>query len=188
MIYENGKSFSSKDCKPEQIEKGDYEECEFIGLDFSNQNWSDYKLSNCDFVECDLSNVKLHQTAFRDVNFKNCKMIGLNFEDAHSFNISFKFEDCVLDHSSFYQLDIRKTIFTNCSLKEVDFTETNLSNSFFNNSNLIDAVFDRTILDNANLKNALHFSIDPNKNQLKKTKFSKDNLSGLLNQLSIIID
>ena len=188
MIYEAGKNFSSKQYKPEQIEQGDYEECEFLGIDFSNHNLADFKFSNCDFIECDLSNVKLNQTAFRDVNFKNCKMMGLNFEDAHSFNISFRFEDCILDHSSFYQLDIRKTIFKNCSLKEVDFTETNLSSSFFDNSNLINAVFDRTILDHANFKNAVNFSIDPNKNQLKKTKFAKDNLAGLLNQLQIIID
>ncbi|MNY34865.1 Pentapeptide repeats (8 copies) [compost metagenome] len=94
----------------------------------------------------------------------------------------------MLNHSSFYQLDIRKTVFKNCRLQEVDFTEANLSNSFFDDSNLTNAVFDRTILDQANLKNAINYSINPNKNQLKKTKFAKDNLAGLLDQLQIIID
>ena len=73
-------------------------------------------------------------------------------------------------------------------MKEADFTEANLSNSFFDHSNLTDAVFDRTILDNANLKNAINFSIDPTKNQLKKTKFAKDNLAGLLDRLNIMIE
>ena len=73
-------------------------------------------------------------------------------------------------------------------MKATDFTEANLSNSFFDQSNLADAVFDRTILDNANLKKAINFSINPAKNQLKKTKFAKDNLVGLLDTLQIIID
>ena len=186
MNYFSEQKFTKTDA--EKLEKADYENCVFTEINLSGQDLSDYKFSDCDFRDCDLSNAKINHTAFRDVTFKNCKLIGLNFEDAHSFNISFKFEDCIMDHSSFYQLDIRKTIFKNCSLKEADFTETNLSNSFFDNSVLTSAVFDRTILDNANLKNAINFSIDPNKNQLKKTKFAKDNLAGLLDRLQIIIE
>lgn len=93
-----------------------------------------------------------------------------------------------MNHSSFYQLDIRKTVFKNCILNEADFTEANLSNSVFTDSNLSNAVFDRTILDNSDFRNAIDFSIDPNQNQLKKTKFSQDNLSGLLDRLNIIIE
>ncbi len=188
MIYETGKQFSSKDNKREEIQQGDYEDCGFSGLYFSGFDLSGYKFSNCDFRDCDFSNAKIHRTVFREVIFKNCKLMGVNFENAHSFNISFSFEECVLDHSSFYQLDIRKTIFKNCSLKDADFSETNLLYSLFDHSDLAGAIFDQTILDNANFITAVNFSIEPNKNHLKKTKFAKDNLSGLLNSFNIIIE
>ena len=115
-------------------------------------------------------------------------MIGVNFEDCNQFNISFRFNDCILDHSSFYQLDVRKTVFKNCTMREVDFTESNLSNSVFDHSDLLNAVFERSVLDGTDFRNAEHFSINPNQNQLKKTRFSKDNLMGLLDQLNIVIE
>ena len=186
MIYFSEQSYTKNDVK--KLEIADYDDCSFTGCSFADQNLSDFKFSGCDFTDCDFSNAKISQTAFRDVAFNNCKMIGLNFDEAHSFNISFRFDTCVLDHSSFYQLDIRKTVFKNCSLREVDFTEANLVSAVFDHSDLTDAVFDRTVLDSADLRNAVHFSIDPAKNQLKKTKFAKDNLSGLLDKLNIIIE
>ena len=80
----------------EKLEKADYENCIFTECNFANQDLSNFKFSDCDFKDCDFSNAKINQTAFRDVVFKNCKMIWLSFDDAHSFNISFKFEDCLL--------------------------------------------------------------------------------------------
>jgi Uncharacterized low-complexity proteins len=186
MDYFSEQKFTKLDTN--KIPKADYDNCVFKECNFANQDLSDYKFSDCDFKDCDFSNVKINQTAFRDVVFKNCKLIGINFEDAHQFNISFRFENCLMNHSSFYQLDIRKTMFKNCSLNEADFTETNLSSSVFTDSDLTNAIFDRTILDNSDFRDAINFSIDPNQNQLKKTKFSKDNLSGLLDGLNIIIE
>lgn len=114
-------------------------------------------------------------------------MIGIAFEDANQFNISFRFDHCVLNHASFYELDIRKTVFKDCELREADFTESNLASSVFDHSDLSGAIFDRSILDQADFRTARDFSINPNQNQLKKTKFAKDNLSGLLDQLNIVI-
>lgn len=188
MIYEAGKKISFKDYNADQIEKGEYEECEFLGINFSGHDLSDYRFSGCDFKDCDFSNAKILRTALREIVFKNCKLIGINFEDAHPFNLSFRFEDCILNHSSFYKLDIRKTVFKNCSLNEADFTETDLSNSVFQGCDLTSAVFDRTILESSDFRNASNFSINPNHNQLKKAKFSRNNLSGLLSGFQITIE
>ena len=174
--------------KPDKISKGDYSNCEFLQCDFANTDLSNYRFSDCEFKDCDFSNAKIPDVVFGDVIFQNCKMIGLNFEEINQFNISFRFQNCILNHSSFYGTDIRKTIFNSCSLIETDFTESNLSHSAFTNSNLTDAVFERTNLEYSDLSSAINFSIDPNQNQLRKARFSRDSLSGLLYQLNIIID
>ena len=186
MDYFSEQKFTKPDTS--KVIKADYDNCVFTDCNFADQDLSGYKFSDCDFRDCDLSNVKISQTAFLDVVFRNCKLIGINFEDAHQFNTSFRFEDCLMDHSSFYQLDIRKTIFKTCSLKEADFTETNLSNSVFTDTDLTNAVFDRTILESTDFRTAENFSINPNQNQLKKTKFAKDNIYGLLKDLNIVIE
>jgi hypothetical protein len=46
------------------------------------------------------------KTAFRDIKFKGCKMLGLNFEDCNEFGLSFNFENCSLNHSSFYKIKV----------------------------------------------------------------------------------
>lgn len=187
MKYIQGSAFSAKDTKPTELILGEYEDCDFSGLDFSEFDFSDYKFSNCNFNDCDLSNVKISGTALRTVTFYNCKMIGLSFDDVNAFNLSLQFEKCILDHSSFYQVDVRKTLFRDCTLRETDFTLCNLASAVFTDSDLLNAVFSRTNLEAADLRTARNFSINPNKNTLKKAKFSKDNLEGLLYQVLIII-
>jgi uncharacterized protein YjbI with pentapeptide repeats len=97
------------------------------------------------------------------------------------------FADCLLDHSSFYQLKIKKMPLLRCSLKEVDFTEADLSEVNFADCNLMDALFDRTILEKANFTTAQYYRIDPNTNNIKKAKFSLDGLPGLLTSYNIEI-
>jgi uncharacterized protein YjbI with pentapeptide repeats len=55
-----------------------------------------------------------------------------------------------------------------------------LSNAVFQNCDLTGAVFDQTVLEGADLRSALNFTIDPLRNRLKKAVFSRSNLEGLL--------
>jgi uncharacterized protein YjbI with pentapeptide repeats len=69
----------------------------------------------------------------------------------------------------------------------VDFTETDLSNASFLESDLKNALFEQTNLENADLRSASQFIIDPDKNKIKKAKFSLTGLPGLLNKYGIQI-
>jgi uncharacterized protein YjbI with pentapeptide repeats len=176
-------SFAGKYFKP-----GEYENCQFRNCDFSECNLSDCVFTDCEFSYCNLSLGKLTGTTVRDVKFLNSKMLGLHFEDCNEFGVSFSFDKCNLDHSSFYQLKISRTVFRESKLTGVDFTECDLTGSSFHDCDLIDAVFDNTNLEKVDFLTAFNYSLDPDKNRLKKTRFSAGGLRGLLGKYDIIIE
>lgn len=170
------------------LKKGEYENCVFDNCDFSKQDLSECTFIECTFKVCNLSLCQLYTTAFREVTFIGCKLLGLRFDSCSEFGLSFKFDGCQLDNSSFFKTKIKKTAFMNTSLKEVDFTETDLSEAVFDDCDLSRATFDRTVLEKADFRSSYNFSIDPETNRLKKAKFSSMGLSGLLSKYDIIIE
>src|SRR5581483_7158989 len=127
LDYITDKDFETIDFTQNDLPKGDYENCNFTNCDFSNSNLSEIKFSECKFMTCNISLVDLNKTAFRSIRFKDCKMLGLHFERCNEFGFEASFENCLLDHSSFYKMKLKKTVFKNSKLEEVDFTETDLS-------------------------------------------------------------
>jgi len=97
-------TFDKKDFEDSPLARGEYENCIFKHCDFSNTDLSEIIFLECEFIDSNLSLVKLTKTAFRDVKFKDSKMLGLHFENCDEFGLSFSFEKCSLNHSSFYQL------------------------------------------------------------------------------------
>jgi len=183
-----GKTFDKVDFSVAPFVKGEYEDCVFDNCDLSNVNLSGSRFGECRFIGCNLSMAKLGDTVLRDVVFKDCKMLGLQFGHCSGFGLAFSFEGCILDHSSFYKLKVKKTIFKNCSLQEVDFTEADLSESYFGDCDLNKAVFESTLLEKADLRTAINYSINPEINKLKKGKFSLPGVLGLLDKYDIQIE
>ena len=181
-------NFDKLDYTQEPLAKGEYENCTFTNCNFEETNLNDIKLMNCDFHDCNWSLAQLNGTVLREVNFKDCKMLGLQFETCNDFGLSFSFENCQLNHSTFFQMYIKKTIFRNCQLREIDFSESNLSNVVFDNCDLAQAIFINTVLDKADFRTAYNYSIDPESNRLKKAKFSILGISGLLDKYDIVIE
>jgi uncharacterized protein YjbI with pentapeptide repeats len=165
----------------------DYEACIFTNCNFSKANLRTISFSECEFIECDFSNAKLDETAFKDIHFKNCKLLGLRFDSCNPFLLAFNFTNCTLNFSSFYQLNIENTRFMNCKMQEVDFAETNLTKVLFDNCDLKKTIFENTNLFKANLSTALNFDINPVRNNIKKAKFSKNNIIGLLSEYDLEI-
>lgn len=170
------------------LPSGEYEDCIFSGCNFLDADLSDFIFVDCNFSQCDLSNAKLSGCAFRDVQFKDCKMMGLHFDECNTFSLSFGFDTCMLDYSSFFKLKIKKTVFKNCRLTEVDFTETNLSESSFDNSELSGAIFMHSNLEKADFRTAINFSINPQQNSIRQARFLSTGLAGLLHHYQIVID
>jgi fluoroquinolone resistance protein len=85
-------------------------------------------------------------------------------------------------------LKLKGTEFDNCSLKEADFTDCDLTEASFDFSNLERAIFQNCNLTKTDFREAKSYSFEPSQNILKKTKFSKDGVMGLLSRYDIIVD
>lgn len=181
-------NFDKLDYTQEPLVKGEYENCTFTNCNFEETNLNDIKFISCDFHDCNWSLAQLNGTVLREVKFKDCKMLGLEFENCNDFGLSFSFENCQLNHSTFFQMNIKKTIFRNCQLREIDFSESNLTYVVFDNCDLAQAIFINTVLDKADFRTAYNYSIDPESNRLKKAKFSILGISGLLDKYDIVIE
>ena len=187
QTYTQDQTFNKLNFTQQPLPKGEYENCFFTNCNFEETNLTEYKFVNCEFHDCNWSLAMLHGTVLREVKFKDCKMLGLQFENCNDFGLSFSFENCQLNHSTFFQMNIKKTIFRNCQLREIDFSETNLTNVIFDNCDLAQAIFVNAILEKADFRTAYNYSIDPENNRLKKAKFSVLGISGLLDKYDIVI-
>lgn len=115
-------------------------------------------------------------------------MLGLHFDHCDPFGLSFRLEGCILQHASFYQLKLKKSIFKNNQFQEADFTECDLSGAILENCDFKGAAFDNSLLEEADLRTSFNYSIDPEKNKLKKAKFSLTQIRGLLDKYDICIE
>jgi len=186
--YTSDQKFQQIDGTTSPLLLGDFEQCKFYQCNFDRVDLNDFNFINCVFVECNLSLTQINNTSFQEVIFTDCKMIGFNLETANTFGLKVKFENCILNDSSFYELKLPKTHFKDCSLEHVDFVNADLSQTFFENCNLKNAVFDQTNLEKANLATSFNFSINPTQNKIKNAKFSKENCFGLLDIFQIKIE
>ena len=182
------KTFEKLDCIETELPKAEYEDCSFLNCTFYSSDLSHVNFEKCVFDGCDFSLAKLKETVFMDVRFVNCKLLGLHFDDCNDFILTMSFESCLLKLSSFYKLQLKKTKFENCNLQETDFSEADLSGSFFENCDLQKAIFDHTNLEKADFYSSFHYSIDPEKNRVKKARFSKAEVVGLLDAYDLRIE
>jgi fluoroquinolone resistance protein len=187
-IFNEGLKFENLSFRETFPQVGDYESCTFRNCDFSGSDLSGINFLGCEFRECNLSLARIAQTSFREVKFINCKLLGLHFEDCNNLIITFDFDGCTLDLSSFYKLKLKKTIFKNSKIIEVDFSETDLNNSSFINCDLQRTLFKNTNLEGVDFSTSYNYSIDPELNRIKKAKFSFAGIAGLLDKYDIRID
>ncbi|MCW3073387.1 MAG: hypothetical protein JWP69_456 [Flaviaesturariibacter sp.] len=186
--YIQDRTFEAADLTITPLQPGEYEGCEFINCDLSNKDLSHFLFSECEFRDCNLSLAKLNKTSLRDVRFTNCKLLGLHFEACDTMLLSVAFTGCTLNHSSFFGLKMKKTVFKDTSLQEVDFTDADLSGSVFDNCDLLNTHFENTILEGADFRTAYNYSIDPKSNRIKNARFSITGITGLLDRFGIIIE
>lgn len=187
MNYFSDQVFENTDYTIKPLPIAEYEACRFTTCNFSATLLNNFSFIDCVFENCNLSNVSLSETIIRDIEFNSCKMLGLHFDSCNSFLFSATFNSCTLNFSSFYKLKLKNFIFKNCTLHEVDFADADLCGASFTNCDLKDATFDNTVLEKADLSTSFNYTIDPEKNKIKKAKFSADGLHGLLTKYGIVV-
>jgi fluoroquinolone resistance protein len=186
--YTEKQTFDKIEISLANLEKGEYESCVFKNCNFYSADLSGFIFRECKFNDCDLSMVKLKNSIISNTYFKSCKLFGVQFNECNTFLFSTGFESCILKWSVFTKLRLKKIIFSNCDLQEADFTETDLSGSAFKNCDLIRTVFYSTNLEHADFTSAYNYSFDPERNRIKKARFSQSGVIGLLDKYNIEIE
>jgi uncharacterized protein YjbI with pentapeptide repeats len=181
-------TFAKIDYSEQKLSDHEFDSCTFINCNFSKSDLSNSDFLDCTFKECSFTGVKLNDTGLKNVSFIGCKLLGVDFTKCKDFLLSFNFEGCSLDYSTFLRKKIKNTLFKDCSIKEADFTETDLTASGFLNCDLSRTVFMHTVLEKVDFRSANNYSIDPELNRVKKAKFSSSGIPGLLEKYQIIIE
>jgi len=181
------KTFEDVSFAGQQNQRWDFQDCRFKRCDFSDSEFSNSKFVDCVFDGCNLSMIRLQGTTLNDVTFKNCKIMGVNFSQCQDFLFTVKFDNCILDYSSFMDKKMLKTPFIQSSLKEVTFTRANLGGSKFDNCNLNETVFRETDLTSVDFSTSYNYIIDPELNDLRKAVFAMNGVAGLLAKYGIKI-
>lgn len=182
-----GASYNREDFTVNPLPKGEYDNCNFNGCNFANADIVGIVFTECTFTDCNLSNAHAKGTAFKEAEFINCKMLGFNFSVGDAFLMTLQFTDCQLNLASFFRLKLKNTKFNKCNLREADFSEADFTNSSFTGCDLAHAIFDNTTLEKADFRSALNYALDPERNRIKKAKFSVPEVTGLLNKYGIDI-
>lgn len=188
FTFTEGEVFKNRSFKEFTLSKGEYEGCTFVNCDFSSLDISDFIFTACEFQRCNLSMVKMINTAFRGVQFMGCKMLGLHFNDCNDFGLKVSFDECTLNHSSFFQVKLNGAIFKDCQIQEADCSESDFTKCMFENCDFSRTVFYRANIQKADFSTASNFSIDPELNRIKGAKFSLHGVAGLLDKYDIEIE
>ncbi len=188
MLFVEEKEFLKKDYTDNLLPKAEYDNCSFTNCNFENANLSGIVFSQCTFTNCNMGNANVSGSAFKECEFKECKLLGVQFQGCDPFLFSVQFTHCPMGLSSFYNMKLKGTKFIHCNLAEADFSEADLTGACFTECNLENAVFDRTILEKADLRTAYNFAICPESNKIKKARFSRENIHGLLHKYKIDIE
>jgi fluoroquinolone resistance protein len=130
-------------------------------------------------------------SVFSGVRFESSRLIGIDWTQADWNAISLgdplRFTNCVISHSTFIGIKLRKIMITDTTAKDVDFREVDLSRVDFCGTDLTDSIFADTNLAEADLSKARNYSISPEKNNLKGAKFSLPEALSLLFNLDIVL-
>ncbi|MBI1222425.1 MAG: pentapeptide repeat-containing protein [Bacteroidetes bacterium] len=185
MSYFSDETFQNLTQLPES---GEYENCTFDSCDFQESDFSQFQFIDCVFESCNLSNGKMKGTGLQGCSFHSCKLLGIHWEEAKEFGIRLQFDDCKLNHSSFFQMKLPRTLFRHCDLSDVDFTGSELKESSFAGSRMLNVQFGDCNLEKCDFRSAMDYRLFPDKNRIKGAKFSKDGLEGLLTAFGIIVE
>ena len=187
-LFIESKTFDKTDFTAVALPQGEYELCTFTECNFSSSDLSGISFTECSFNGCNLSLAKISQAAFKEVTFRECKLLGLHFENCNPFLFAIDFDRCTINLSSFYQLNLKRCRLKKCSMQEVDFTEADLSALVLDQCDLAGAIFENTVLEKTDFRSAYNYTIDPEKNRMKKARFSLPGIAGLLDKYGIVIE
>ena len=179
--------FDQRSEHPAHWVQHDFEQCLFQNLNLSAVTFAKSNFVNCRFENCNLMRDTLPNTKLDDIIFVNCHLIHVDFGLCNPFGLRMNFEQCRLDYAVFLDKKLKKMQFIECSMKEVHFLECDLTNALFDSCDLELTKFTGNNLTSADFSSSYNLRIDPDDNVIRKSRFSRHNLPGLLTKYDIKI-
>lgn len=181
--------FKSNDYRNTIIKSMEFTECKFIKCNFREAQLTQSKFQHCMFADCDFGLSIFKNCSFSAVTFKKCQLVGINWTDTSLARKNFikpvDFIECVLNHSTFMGLSLKKLQMEHCMAHDVDFSETDLSQADCRCTDFSGSRFFHTNLSAADFTGAINYSISVIDNPVKKAKFSLPEAMSLLSGLDI---
>jgi len=182
-------SFTVLNLSGKEVYSKEFDSCTFKECDFTNALLNQCKFIDCHFVKCNLSVVSIKGSKFLEVDFDDCKVIGVDWTKACwpslELSSSIKFHKCIVNDSSFSGLSMSELVLEECKAHDVDFRGGNFSEGNFTYTDLSNSLFGKTNLTGANFAEAINFTIDVYKNEIKRAKFCRYEAMSLLEGLGV---
>jgi len=186
-----GEDFKDLNYSGQTIEEVEFVGCTFTQCVFQETDFSACKFNQCTFEGCDLSMVKVKGSSFVQTKFEGSKVMGVNWMEAAwdtaGFLRALSFEDCTINFSTFFGLQLKEIVIKGCTALEADFTEADMTKADCRNTDFAKCRFMQTNLTEADFVGAKNYAIDARINTLKKTKFSLPEAESLLHSLDIVL-
>jgi uncharacterized protein YjbI with pentapeptide repeats len=184
-----GREFRDLEVQGGHITNIEFEGCRFTGCCFLESRFEICHFVDCVFDSCDLGLVVVSGCTFAAVRFRNCQLLGINWTAASWPKVgllrAIGFENCCLNHSTFFGLSLREMDIIDCQARDVDFAEADLTRANLSGTDLAQSRFLNTNLTETDLELALNYSIAPNQNLLKRTRVTLPEAMALLRGLDI---
>lgn len=193
-MFENETEYFSKTFKGLEASRQVFSQVTFEACAFENCNFSDARFHKCKFIDCtfsasNLSNVGVDYSKFSDVFFSESKLVGVDWTKADwprfNFISPLKFNECILNDSSFYGLELVELGLEYCKAHDVDFRSGNFTKAHFCFTDFTNSLFMKTNLQEADFTEAKNYDIDIFNNNIKAARFTRMEALGLLTFLDI---
>ena len=178
--------FENINLQEEILESKEFDNCTFKNCIFAETTFQYCKFITCSFENCDLSLLKVKSSVFNDVRIKECKAIGIDWSLCDKL-FAVTFDSSNINMSSFYSVNLIHSKIISCLANEVDFSQSNLEVVDFQDTDLLHSTFNNTNLKCTDLSMARNYLIDPEFNNLKKTKVSIHEATSFLQFLDLDI-
>jgi len=186
------RQFQGLKLENEELTGIDFEECAFEECSFLETQFAYCRFLHCTFTRCHLNLIRVANCSFSNTNFEDSQVIGVNWTEAswpkRGLSSSIDFSRCVLNHSTFSGLTLRKIRLVGSLAKDVDFSEADLTQGDFRDSDFAQSRFAQTNLTKADFRGARNYEIAADHNTLKQSRFSLPEAMSLLYGLDIILE
>lgn len=183
------KSLQGLDFSGETFSSIEFDNCSFTECNFSEAIFNKCNFIDCHFIKCNLSIIKILTSRFTDITFEQCKVIGVNWTKAlwpnFELSTSMKFQQCIINDSSFFALNLQELQIIECKAHDVDFREGDFTQANFSHSDFSYSQFMHTNLCQVDFTQASNYQIDITCNEVKGAKFSRFEALNLLTSLGI---